>query len=76
MSEPTHTLLSVQEFLTKFGLTPMPHPPYSPNLAPGNLFFVSQVKKVLKGKWLADVKEVKHKMTEALKGINKFKNCI
>ena len=35
------------------------------------------MKKVLEGKCVADVEEVKQKTTEALKGIkiNEFKNC-
>ena len=35
------------------------------------------MKKVLKGKHFVDMKEVKQKMAEALKGIkmNEFKNC-
>ena len=35
------------------------------------------MKKVLKGKHFADMEEVKHKTTEALKGlkIDEFKNC-
>ena len=58
---------------------PAPHPLYSPNLAPSDFFvclFLWMIK-VLKGKHFADVKEVKQKMAEALKGIkiNKFKNC-
>ena len=59
-------------------MTPMPHPPYSPDLVPNN--FVSLMKKVLKGKHFVDVEEVenqKEKKVEALKGIktDKFKNC-
>ena len=58
-------------------MTPVPHPPYSPSLTPGAFFLFPWMKKVLKGKHLADVEEVKQKMAEALKGIkiNKFKNC-
>ena len=54
----------------------MPHPPYSPVLAPSDFFFVSPMKKILKGKCFADVEEVKEKMAEALEGIkiNEFKN--
>ena len=37
-STPAHTTLSVQQFLTKNGMTPMPHPPYSPNVAPSDFF--------------------------------------
>ena len=63
--------------LTKTSVTPMSHPLYSPSLAPGNFFFVSPMKKVLKGKCFAHVEEVKQKMAEALKAIkiDKFKNC-
>ena len=55
---------------------PMPHPPYSPNLARATFLFVSLDEKVLKGKCFANVKEVKQKMAEARKGIkiNEFKN--
>ena len=51
----------------------MPYTPYSPE----RLFFLLQMKKVIKGKHFADVKEVKQKMAEALKGIkiDEFKNC-
>ena len=50
-SAPAHTALSVQQFLMKNAMTPMPHPPYSPNLAPSN-FFVSLIIEVLKGNGL------------------------
>ena len=68
MSTPAHTALSVQQFLTKNGIIPMPHPPCSADLTLSNIF-VSPNEKVLKGKHLADVEEVKQKMAEALKGI-------
>ncbi|PNF15068.1 hypothetical protein B7P43_G16541 [Cryptotermes secundus] len=38
---PAHTALSVRQFLTKNGMTPVPHPPYSPDLAPCDFFFFS-----------------------------------
>ena len=57
-------------------MTPVPHPPYSPNLTPGNFFLFPRMRKVLKGKDFVDVEEVKQKMAKALKGIkiDKFKN--
>ena len=67
MSTPVHTVLSVQQFLTKGGMTPTPHPPYSPNLAPSDFFLFPWMKKVLKGKRFANVEEVKQKMAETLK---------
>ena len=54
-------------------MTPMPHPPHSPNLSLSD-FFVSPDEKSLKGKRFALVEEVKP--AEALKGIKiEFKNC-
>ena len=47
----------------------MPHSPYSLNLTRSDFFFVSQMKKVLKGKHFVNMEEVKQKMAEALKGI-------
>ena len=40
MSSPAHTMLSVQQYLTKSGMTPLSHPPYSPDLILSNMFFV------------------------------------
>ena len=52
------TVLSVQQFLTKNGMTPVPHPLYSPDLTKW-LFLYPWMKKVLKGKCFANVEEVK-----------------
>jgi transposase len=75
---PAHTALSVQRFLTKNGMTPLPHPPYSPDLAPCYFFLFPRMQSDLKGKHFADVEDVKKKMTEALKGItsDEFKNVL
>ena len=61
MSIPVHTTLSVQQYLTKNGMTTMPsHPVYSPHLPWVTFFlFVSQLKKVLKGNLFATAEEVK-----------------
>ena len=58
-------MLSVQQFLTKKGMTPMAYTPYSPE----RLFFLLRMKKVVKGKHFAKVEEVKQKTAEALKDI-------
>ena len=62
-------------FLTKNDMSPMSHPPYSPDLAPSNCP-PQPIKKVLKGRWFADMEEIKKK-SEALKSIkiDEFKNC-
>ena len=58
----------------------MPHPPYSPDLAPSDFFvcLFPWMKNVLKGICFTDVEEVKQKMAEALKGIKikEFKNFL
>ena len=73
MSAPVHTVLGVLQFLTKNGMTPMPHPPYSPGLTSSDFFLFPWKKKVLKGK----EEEVKQEIAEALKStrIDEFKNC-
>ena len=79
MSAPAHTVLSVQQFLTKTSMTPVLHPLLLPDLIPSNIFFVfvSLDGKVLKGKCFASVEEVKQKMAETLKGIkiDELRNC-
>ena len=69
MSAPAHTALSVQQFLTKNSMTPVPHPPYSPDLTLRDFFLFPWMRNVLKGKHFADVEEMKQKAAEALKGI-------
>ena len=77
MNTSVHTALSVQQFLTKNGMTPVPHPPYSPSLTLSKYFLFLWMEKVLKGKLCADVEGLKQKTAEALQGIkiNEFKNC-
>ena len=59
MDLPAHTVLSVQQFLTKNSMTPLPHPPYSLDPSPSNLFLFPWMRKVLKGNPFASVEEVK-----------------
>jgi len=56
---PAHTALSVQQFLAKNNMTVIPHPPYSPDLAPCNFFLFHRMKRQMKGEGFADVSEVK-----------------
>nr|CAH7750035.1 unnamed protein product [Callosobruchus chinensis] len=74
---PAHTALSVKQFLTKNGMTPIVHPPYSPDLAPCDFFLFPRLKKDMKGKRFASVEEVKQKSLKGLKNIPKteFKKC-
>ncbi len=55
----------------------MPHPPYSPDLAPCDLFIFMKFKMVLKRQHLGDLEEIKSKMAAYLRSIPKsdFKRC-
>ena len=75
---PAHTAISVTTFMARNGMAVLPHPPYSPDVAPSDFFFLfPRMKRNLKGKHFADVEEVKRKTTEALANIkeDEFKNC-
>ena len=41
---PAHTALSIREFLAKKNIPVLPHPPYSPNLAPCDFYLFSKLK--------------------------------
>ena len=41
-NEPAHNALSVKKFLMKHKLTVLEHPPYSPDLASCDFFFISK----------------------------------
>ena len=68
-STPAHTALSVQQFLTKISMNPMPHPLCSPlcsfRISPWMTFFYFlRWKMSSKGKRFANVEEVKPKKTK------------
>jgi len=67
---PAHVVLSVQQFLAKINMMIIPHPPYSPDLAPCDFFLFPHMKCQMKGKCFADVSEVKKKTLEVLNNIS------
>jgi len=71
-----HTALSEQQFLAKNNMTVIPHPPYSPDLAPCDFFLFPHMKCQMKGKCFADVSEVEKKMLEVLNiSTEEFQKC-
>jgi transposase len=46
---PAHTTLSIREFLAKKDIPILPHPPYSPDLAPCDFYLFPKLKSKLKG---------------------------
>jgi hypothetical protein len=60
---PCHAALSVREILAKYSIPMVPHPPYSPDLAPCNFFLFPRLKSTLKGKGFQDVTEIQLRTT-------------
>ena len=44
VNAPAHTALSIREFLAKKNIPVLPHPPYSPDLAPCELYLFPKLK--------------------------------
>jgi transposase len=63
--------LSIREFLAKHGIPVVPHPPYSPDLAPCDFFLFPRLKSTLKGKRFQNVAEIQLSTTRQLKAIPK-----
>jgi hypothetical protein len=63
--------LSVREFLAKRSIPIVPHPPYSPDLAPCDFFLFPRLKSTLKGNQFQDITEIQLNMTWQLQAIPK-----
>jgi transposase len=74
---PTHSALLTQRFLTDNNMTVVPHPPYSPDLAPSDFFFFPKLKTKLKGRRCQTVEEIQAESQAALitLGENDFQEC-
>jgi len=70
---PAHTALSIREFLAKKNIPVLPHPPYSPDLAPCGFYLFSKLKLKLKGRHFGTMENITdglHTLTE-----NDFRYC-
>jgi len=77
MTTPQLTQLCLWPGIWPLGWTVVPHPPYSPDLAPCDFFLFLTMKKTLKGKRFATAEEVKTASQEALNNIKlqQFQRC-
>jgi histone-lysine N-methyltransferase SETMAR len=55
---PCHLALLVREFLANHNMLLLPHPPYSPDLAPANFFLFPKMKMQLKGRRFHSVADI------------------
>jgi len=74
---PSHTSFTVTEFLAQHNITTLPHPPYSPDLAPCDFFLFPKLKTHLKGHHFGTVENVQAATTRALNNISSedFLHC-
>jgi hypothetical protein len=76
---PLLTGLSTQnEFLPKHNILSLPHPPYSPDLAPCDFFLFPQLKKTMKGCQFDDAEEIQANAMRQMRAITKcdYQKCL
>ncbi len=67
-------MTTTQDLLAQYNITPIPHPPYSPDLAPNDFFLYLRIKKNLRGRfpYLNSVEAV---VNQEIAGIGRDKYC-
>jgi len=68
---PAQRAVTTNEFLAKHNIPSLPHPPYSPDLAPCNFFLSPQLKKTMKDRRFGYVEEIQANATRQLSAITK-----
>ena len=63
---PVHNFIVVTDYLTKMGIKTVPHPPYSPYLAPRDFWLFLKLKKKLRGCRYETIEEMKEAMTKVI----------
>jgi len=63
---PAHTLLAVRELRKKNNMTTVPHPAYSPDLAPCNFYVFSKMKLRLNGQHFVFTEEIQAESQQVL----------
>ncbi|UYV74678.1 hypothetical protein LAZ67_12000508 [Cordylochernes scorpioides] len=65
----SHTAFIIANFLARSNTTVIPHPPYSPDLAPCKFFLFPRLKREMKGKHWEAVENIQHHVTTFLRSI-------
>jgi len=63
---PSHRALVTREFFAQKGIITLPHPPYSPDLAPCDYFLFPKTKLQLKGRRFDRVEEIQREAQNVL----------
>jgi len=69
---PAHTALSILEFLAKKNIPVLPHPPYSPDLAPCDFYLFPKLKSKLKGYHFGMMENIQKIVTDELPHLRKM----
>jgi len=74
---PAHTALSIREFLVKKNIPVLPHPPYSPDLAPYDFYLFPKLKLKLKGHHFRTMENIQKTVADELQTLtaNDFQYC-
>ena len=63
---PVHNSILVTDYLTQTGIKTVPHPPYSPDLAPSNFWIFPKLKENLRGNRYSTIEDMKEAVTRVL----------
>ena len=63
---PVHNSILVTDYLTKMGINTVPHPPYSPDLAPCDFWLIPKLKEKLRGCRYETIEETKESVTRVI----------
>lgn len=66
---PSHSAFLIGDYLARTGVSVVPQPPYSPDLAPSDFFLFPRIKNVFKGKHLDNVDNIQAVTTACLKDL-------
>ncbi|UYV71810.1 hypothetical protein LAZ67_9000508 [Cordylochernes scorpioides] len=69
---PAHREIIVQDYLAKHSVSVLPHPPYSPDIVPCDLFSFPKLKMTLKGRRFSSSSEVIENATVELNKLRKI----
>lgn len=74
---PAHASLQIREFCAKNAMSVLPHPPYSPDLAPCDFFLFPQLKCTLKGRRFQTIPEIQENTLKELRSFKpeEFQQC-
>jgi len=66
---PAHASLLIRSYLAKHQTFVVPHPPYSPDLAPADIFLFPKLKTTMKGRRFQTTEEIQESAIRELRGI-------